>query len=70
MADMTFRLMLNLRGKPYELTVTPAGFRLVVKGRRQSVELPWSAFLEEDAVLYSDLYKSIQRLRSRNRGKH
>jgi hypothetical protein len=64
MADLNFTLTLNLRGKPYVLTVTPNGFRLDVKGRRQRVELPWTAFLEEDAALYSELYKSIHRLRS------
>jgi hypothetical protein len=70
MADLTFTLSLNLRGKPYVLTVTPGGFRLVPRGRRQSVELPWTAFLDEDAALYSELYKSIHRLRSRTRAKH
>jgi hypothetical protein len=67
MADLSFTLTLNLRGKPYVLTVTPNGFRLVPRGRRQSVELPWTAFLDEDAALYSELYKSIHRLRSAKR---
>jgi len=65
MAELSLKLTVNLRGKPYVLTVTPNGFRLDLKSRRRSIELPWTAFLEEDAALYSELYKSIHRLRSR-----
>jgi hypothetical protein len=50
-----------LREKPYVLTVTPESFTLVLKGKRGGIELPWTAFLDEDAVLLSDLYASIRR---------
>jgi hypothetical protein len=68
MPGVTLRFTIHLRGQPYVLTVTPEGF--VLKGRRRRVQLPWKAFLDDDAFLYSELYKSIERLRARNGSKH
>lgn len=59
--DMSLRLTLKIRGKPYVLTVTCESFKLVLKGKREGVELPWSAFLEEDTAMLSSLYASIRR---------
>ncbi len=66
MPAVTLRLTLTLRGQSHRLTVTPEGFKLEVTGERRSVELPWTAFLEDDAALYSALYKSIQRRRAKH----
>jgi hypothetical protein len=65
-SDINLRLSLELRGQPYVLTVTPKSFKLVLKGRRDGIELPWTAFLDEDAAMLSALHASIKgRLRSR-----
>jgi hypothetical protein len=61
-SGVPFRLNLRIRGKPYLLTVTPKGFKLVLKGKRTGVEMPWSAFVSDDAVLYSELQASIRRI--------
>lgn len=58
---MSFRLTLKLHGKPYVLTVTPESFKLVLKGKREGIELPWTAFLDEDAAMLSALHASIRR---------
>jgi hypothetical protein len=62
-SDIYVRLTLELRGQPYALTVTPKSFKLVLKGRREGIELPWSAFLDEDAVMLSALHASIRKRR-------
>ena len=59
--DMYLRLNLKLNGTPYVLTVTPESFKLVLKGKRGGIELPWTAFLEEDATMLSSLHASVRR---------
>jgi ribosomal protein S6E (S10) len=61
-SGVPFRLNLRIQGKPYVLTVTPQGFKLVLKGKRKGVEMPWAAFVSDDAVLYSELQASIRRI--------
>ena len=60
-SDMSLRLNLKIRGKAYVLTVTTESFRLVLKGKREGIELPWSAFQDDDAVMLSELHASIRR---------
>jgi hypothetical protein len=59
---LEMRIDLRIRGKRYALTVTREGFKLVSKGKRTGVEMPWSTFVEDDAVLYSELQASIRRI--------
>jgi hypothetical protein len=61
-SGVPFRLNLRIQGKPFVLTVTPQGFKLVSKGKRKGVEMPWSAFVSDDAILYSELQASIRRI--------
>lgn len=56
------RLDLRIRGKAYLLTIDPEGFRLVLKGQRNGIEMPWSVFVEDDAILYSELQASIRKI--------
>jgi hypothetical protein len=59
------RMLLRIRGKPYSLVVTPDGFKLMAKGKRRGIEMPWAVFVEDDdAVLYSDLQASIRKILS------
>jgi len=54
----------ELRGQPYVLTITPDSFRLARKSRRQEIELPWTAFLDEDAAMMSALHASMRKRRN------
>ena len=63
--DLTLRLTILIRGKPYRLTVTRETFSLVAKGQRGGIELPWSALADEDAQLMSALYRTMRRLPGR-----
>jgi hypothetical protein len=54
---------LSIHGKTYSLTVTRKGFKLVLKGRRKGIQMPWAVFVEDDdAVLYSELQASIRKI--------
>jgi len=54
-----FKRELDLNGEKYTLTVTPEGFKLVLKGKRKGVELPWTAIISGDAALASALNASL-----------
>ena len=62
-ADVTLRLSVTIRGQRYWLTVTRESFKLLRKGKRQGIELPWSAFVDEDAAMLSALHAAIRRSR-------
>ena len=40
-----FKRELDVKGEKYTLTVTPEGFKLVLKGKRKGVELNWAQIL-------------------------
>jgi hypothetical protein len=50
---------LTIDGKPYTLTITPEGLRLVPKGRRKGVTLAWSALVSGEAALAAALNASL-----------
>jgi hypothetical protein len=48
-------------GKPYMLTLTPEGFKLVPKGKRKGQEISWRALVSGEAALAMALNASLQR---------
>lgn len=54
-----FKRELELNGEKYTLTVTPEGFRLVVKGKRKGVEIPWASIVNGEAALAHALNASL-----------
>jgi hypothetical protein len=48
-------------GKPYMLTLTPEGFKLVPKGKRKGLEISWRALVSGEAALATALNASLQR---------
>jgi hypothetical protein len=50
-----FKREFDLNGEKYTLTVTPEGFRLVLKGKRKGIELTWASIVGGDAALASAL---------------
>lgn len=50
-----FKRELDLDGDKYTLTVSPEGFRLVLKGRRKGIELSWRSIVGGDAALSAAL---------------
>jgi hypothetical protein len=54
-----FKRELDLNGEKYTITVTPEGFRLVLKGKRKGIELTWASIVGGDAALASALNASV-----------
>jgi hypothetical protein len=45
--------------QPYMLTIDPQGLKLVPKGKRNGLELAWSALVSGEAALASALNASV-----------
>jgi hypothetical protein len=52
---------IQIGGKPYMLTITPEGLKLVPKGKRNGQELSWAALVSGDAALATALNASLPR---------
>jgi hypothetical protein len=54
-----FKRELDVNGEKYTLTVSPEGFRLVLKGKRKGVELNWAQIVNGEAALATALNASL-----------
>ena len=54
-----FKRELDINGEKYTLTVSPEGFKLVLKGKRKGVELAWAQMVNGEAALATALNASI-----------
>jgi hypothetical protein len=52
---------IDIEGRPYMLTITPAGLKLTQKGRRKGHELAWRDFVGGEAALAVALNASLSR---------
>lgn len=59
--DKSLKREIEIEGKPYMLTIDPAGFKLVEKGRRNGLELTWKDILSGDAGLAAALHASVEK---------
>ena len=59
--DKPLKREIQVDGKPYMLTITPEGLKLVPKGRRKGQELTWSALVSGEAALATALNASLKR---------
>jgi hypothetical protein len=59
--DKPLKREIQVEGKPYMLTITPEGLKLVPKGKRNGHELAWTALVSGDAALATALNASLQR---------
>ena len=59
--DKPLKREIQVEGKPYTLTVSPEGLKLVPKGRRKGQELSWTALVSGEAALAAALNASLQR---------
>ena len=49
----------DVEGNPYMLTISPEGLKLVPKGKRNGLELAWSALVSGEAALATALNASL-----------
>jgi hypothetical protein len=54
-----FKRELDLNGEKYTLTVSPEGFKLVLKGKRKGIELTWNSIVNGEAALSTALNASL-----------
>ena len=59
--EKPLRRELVLDGKPYMLTITPQGMKLVPKGKRKGIEITWTDLVSGDAALATALNASLQK---------
>ena len=59
--DKALKREVSIDGKPYMLTITPEGLKLVPKGKRNGLELTWQALVGGDAALATALNASLQK---------
>jgi hypothetical protein len=59
--DKPLKREIQVEGRPYMLTVSPEGLKLVPKGRRKGQQLAWSALVSGDAALAAALNASLKR---------
>jgi hypothetical protein len=59
--DKPLKREIEVEGKPYMLTITPEGLKLVPKGKRNGHELTWNAIVNGEAALAAALNASLQR---------
>ena len=58
--DKNLKREIEIEGKPYMLTINPEGLKLVPKGKRNGLELAWTALISGEAALASALNASLQ----------
>ena len=59
--DKSLKREIEIEGKPYMLTISPEGLKLVPKGKRNGLELAWPALVSGDAALATALNASLQK---------
>jgi hypothetical protein len=59
--DKPLRREIQVEGKPYMLTLTPEGLKLVPKGKRKGQEISWQALVSGEAALAAALNASLQK---------
>ncbi len=67
--DNSLRREIAVGGKPYIVTLTPVGLKVVAKGRRNGIELTWNALVDGEAALAVALNASLQKPRGGRPGR-
>jgi hypothetical protein len=57
--DKTLRRQINVKGQDYIIALSPKGLKITLKGKRNGLELSWSALVSGDAALAVALNASV-----------
>ena len=57
--DKPLKREISIGGKPFVVTLSPEGFKLVGKGRRKGLEIKWEDITSGEAALATALRASI-----------
>lgn len=58
--DKALKREIEIDGKPYMLTLSPEGLKLVPKGKRNGLEIAWKDLASGDAALATALNASLK----------
>jgi len=58
--DKSLKREIEIEGKPYMLTISPQGMKLVPKGKRNGLEVAWKDLASGDAALATALNASLK----------
>jgi hypothetical protein len=58
--DKALKREIEIDGKPYMLTISPEGMKLVPKGKRNGLEIAWKDLASGDAALATALNASLK----------
>lgn len=58
--DKPLKREVDIDGKPFMLTLSPAGMKLVPKGRRNGLQIAWKDLVSGDAALATALNASLK----------
>jgi hypothetical protein len=59
--DKALKREIEIESKPYMLTISPEGMKLVPKGKRNGLELSWQTLVSGEAALATALNASLQK---------
>ena len=57
--DSVLKREVTIGGEPYTLTISPEGFSLTIKGRRNGLDIAWADLVGGDAALATALNASL-----------
>ena len=58
--DKSLKREIDIDGRPYMLTLSPDGMKLVPKGKRNGLEIAWKDLVSGDAALATALNASLK----------
>ena len=58
--DKALKREIEIDGRPYMLTISPEGMKLVPKGKRNGLEIAWKDLASGDAALATALNASLK----------
>ena len=61
--DKALKREIEVDGKLYTATISPAGIKVVEKGKRNGHEISWESIISGDAALTRDLRISLDAMR-------
>jgi hypothetical protein len=59
--EKPLRREIELDGKPYMVTISPEGMKIVPKGKRNGIEIAWKDLVSGDTALATALNASLQK---------
>lgn len=62
--DKTLKREIEVEGRLYTATISPAGIKVVAKGKRNGHTISWQSIVSGDAALTEDLRISLDAMRS------